>query len=66
MKENPKFFTTKKLDAIDYFQGNSFYNKYQDIKVKPNIFDTQQSFLLKRHDDKLRNEFLNSFNSKDY
>lgn len=36
--------------------------KYQDPAMKPNIFDTRKSFLLKMHDDKLRNDFLNSFN----
>jgi len=66
MKEDPKFYTKEELDARDYFQGNGIYAKYQDKREKYNIFDTRQSFLLKMHDDKLRNDFLNSFNSKDY
>lgn len=62
MLETPKSYTKEELDSIDYFQGTGFYKKHQDPKVKPNIFDTRQSFLLKMHDDKLRNEFLDSFN----
>ena len=64
IKETPNFYTKEELDAISYFQGTDFYSKHQDPKVKPNIFDTRQSFLLKMHDDKLRNEFLNSFNRR--
>ena len=57
MKEDPKFYTKEELDARDYFQGNGIYDKYQDKREKYNIFDTRQSFLLKMHDDKLRNDF---------
>ena len=56
--------TAKEQDAVDYFNGTGIYAKYQDIRTKPNIFDTRQSFLLKMHDPVLRNNFLNSFNSK--
>ena len=66
MKEEPKFYTKEELDTMNYFQGNGIYAKYQDKREKYNIFDTRQSFLLKMHDDKLRNDFLNSINSKDY
>ncbi len=55
MKEDPKFYTKEELDTRDYFQGNGIYAKYQDKREKYNIFDTRQSFLLKMHDDKLRN-----------
>ena len=60
--DKKSYYTKEELDAMNYFQGTGFYIKYQDLKVKPNIFDTRQSFLLKMHDDKLRNEFLDSFN----
>jgi len=60
MKEEPKFYTKEELDAMNYFQGNGIYAKYQDKREKYNIFDTRQSFLLKMHDDKLRNDFLNN------
>ena len=40
---------------MDYFNGTGFYQKEQDPTRKPNIFDTRQTFLLKMHDDKLRN-----------
>ena len=64
IKEIPDFYTKKELDAISYFQRTGFYLKHQDPKVKPNIFDTRQSFLLKMHDPILRENFLNSFNSQ--
>ena len=64
MKEDPKFYTKEELDAMAYFQGNSIYVKYQDKREKYNIFDTRQSFLLKMHDDKLINDFLNNLNHR--
>ena len=66
MKDKKSYYTKEKLDAIDYFDGTGFYQKQQNPEVKPNIFDTRQSFLLKMHDPVLRNNFLNSFKSKDY
>jgi hypothetical protein len=60
------YYTKEELDAMDYFHGTGFYQQYQDPEFKPNIFDTRQTFLLKMHDPVLRNNFLNSFNSKDY
>ena len=57
-------YTKEELDAIDYFQGTGFYARQQDPKMKPNIYDTRQSFLLKMHDDQMRDEFLASFNRK--
>ena len=62
--DKKSYYTKEELDAMNYFQGTGFYITYQDPKVKPNIFDTRQSFLLKMHDDKLRNEFLDSFNRR--
>jgi hypothetical protein len=32
-------------DALDYFNGRGFYEYHQNPKIKPNIFDTRQSFL---------------------
>jgi hypothetical protein len=66
IKENSNLYTKEELDAIDYFQGTGFYQKYQDPKLKPNIFNTRQTFLFKMHDPILRNHFLNSFNSENY
>ena len=62
IKENYNYYTKEELDAINYFYGNDFYEKYQDPKVRPNIYDTRQTFLLKMHDRTLRTNFLNSFN----
>ena len=53
-------YTREELDAIDYFKGTGFYARQQDPKTKPNIYDTRQSFLVKMHDDQMRNDFLNS------
>lgn len=64
MKEDPKFYTKEELDAMDYFQGNGIYAKYQDKREKYNIFDTRQSFLLKMHDEKVRTDFLNNLNRR--
>lgn len=54
-------YTKQELDAIAYFHGIGFYKKQQNPKVRPNIFDTRKSFLLKMHNPVLRHEFLNSF-----
>ena len=64
MMDKRNRYTKEELDAIDYFQGSGFYARQQDPKMKPNIYDTRQSFLLKMHDDQMRDEFLASFNRK--
>ena len=64
--DNKDWYSKEELDAMDYFNGTGFYHEEQDPTRKPNIFDTRQTFLLKMHDDKSRNDFLNSFNSKNY
>lgn len=55
-------WTEDELDAIAYFEGTGFYQKYQDPKLKPNpnIFETRQTYLLKMHDPIVRRNFLNS------
>ena len=62
--DNKNHYTKEELDAMDYFNGTGFYQKEQDPKQKPNIFDTRQTFLLKMHNPILRNNFLNSLNSR--
>lgn len=64
MMDKRNHYTKEELDAIAYFQGTGFYAKQQDPKMKPNIYNTRQSFLLKMHDDQVRDEFLASFNRK--
>jgi len=54
--------TSEEQDAVDYFNGTGIYAKLQDIKTKPNIFDTRQSFLRKMHDPIALDNFLDSFN----
>ena len=63
--DKKSYYTKEELDAMDYFHGTGFYRQHQDPKVKPNIFDTRQTFLLKMHDPVLRNNFLTSLNRKD-
>ena len=58
----PQRYTDEELDALAYFAGTGFYKSEQDPKKKPNKFDTRQSFLLKVHDEKMRNDFLSSYN----
>jgi len=48
--DKKSYYTKEELDAMDYFHGTGFYQKYQDPEVKPNIFYTRQSFLIKMHD----------------
>ena len=62
IKDTSKFYTKRELDAIDYFYGTGWYKKQQDPSMKPNVFDTRQSFLLKMHDQTRLIEFLDSFN----
>lgn len=54
------FYTKEELDAIDYFHGKGFYAKEQDPNVKPNMFDTRQSFLIKMHNPVMRKNFIKS------
>jgi hypothetical protein len=56
--DNTRYYTKEELDAIDYCHRTGIYAKSQDPKTKPNIFDTRKNYLLKMHDDKLRDEFL--------
>jgi len=56
------YYTKEELDAISYFKGTGFYAQQQDPKMKPNIFDTRQTFLLKMQDKTVRKKFLESLN----
>lgn len=62
MIDTPKFYTKEELDAMNYFCGTGFYKQHQDPSVRPNIFDSRQSLVMKMHDEKMRDNFLNSFN----
>ena len=63
MIDIPTRYTKEELDAVSYFQGTGFYAKQQDPNLKPNIFDTRQTFLLKMQDKNARTNFLKSFNN---
>ena len=54
------FYTKEEVDAINYFHGKGFYAKTQDLSIKPNIFDTRQSFLRKMHNPVMRKNFIKS------
>ena len=64
MIDKKSYYTKEELNAMDYFQGNGIYAKYQDKRERYTIFDTRQSFLLKMYNDKLKNDFLNSLNRR--
>lgn len=38
IKDNSKFYTKHELDTIYYFHGTDFYQKYQSLAMKPNVF----------------------------
>ena len=61
MLDNKSYYTKEELNAMDYFHGTGFYQKQQDPKVKPNVFDTRQSFLRKMEDPIVLDNFLNNF-----
>lgn len=62
IQDKPTNYTKQELDAMDYFSGTGFYTKHQDPSVRPNIFDSRQSLVIKMHDEEMRDNFLNSFN----
>ena len=66
IKDTSGFYRKEEVDAINYFHGKGFYAKEQDPSVKPNIFDTRQSFLIKMHNPVMRKNFLKSLTSIDY
>lgn len=55
------FYTKEELDAIDYFHGTGIYRKHQDPSVKPNIYDTRQSLLIKMHDPVMCKNFIKTY-----
>jgi hypothetical protein len=56
-----KLLTHQEKDALDYFRGTGFYAHYQNPKVKPNIFDSRRSFLIKMQNFEMRNTFLKTY-----
>ena len=60
--DDSRLYSAEELDAIDYFNGEGCYAKFQDPHVAPNKFDTRKSFLLKMHDASAREKFLKNFN----
>lgn len=65
MQDKYKLLSPEEQDAINYFTGEGFYRYKQDLRTKPNVFDTRESFLLKMHDESNRNRFLNSLQESD-
>jgi len=57
-----KLLSTEEKDAIAYFQGTGFYADCQKLEERPNVFDTRETFLLKMHNTKMRENFLNGLN----
>lgn len=56
------YYTKEELDAISYFKGTGFYAKQQNPKMKPNIFDTRETLLLKMQDKTVRKKYIESLN----
>ena len=48
------------LKRLGMKETSSFYAKAQDSSMKPNIFDTRQSFLMKMHNPVMRKNFIES------
>ena len=61
IRDTSSFYKKEEVDAINYFHGKGFYAKTQDPNMKPNIFDTRQSFLMKMHNPVMRKNFIKSF-----
>ena len=64
LSSSKEFFSAEEKDAIAYFEGTGFYQYYQKIEKRPNIYDTRETFLLKMHDQYARDKFLNSLQLK--
>ena len=61
IQETSSVYTKEEVDAMNYFHGKGFYAKTQDSSMKPTIFDTRQSFLMKMHNPVMRQNFIKSF-----
>lgn len=62
ISSSDKLFSPEEKDAIAYFQGTGFYADCQRLEERPNVFDTRETFLLKMHNPKMRENFLNGLN----
>jgi hypothetical protein len=62
ISSSEQLFSTEEKDAIAYFQGTGFYADCQRLEERPNMFDTRETFLLKMHNPKMRENFLNRLN----
>lgn len=62
ISSSEQLFSTEEKDAIAYFQGTGFYADCQRLEERPNVFDTRETFLLKMHNPKMRENFLNGLN----
>lgn len=60
LNDQKLYYTQPELTAMDYFNGVGFYEKQQNPHVKPNIFDTRETFIRKMHDSIERERFLRS------
>lgn len=62
LSSSKKFFSAEEKDAIAYFEGTGFYQYHQKIEKRPNVFDTRETFLLKMHNQEIRDNFLDALN----
>ena len=46
MIDDRNFYSEKELDAINYFEGKSFYARYQDLSIALNIYMTPDNLFV--------------------
>ena len=51
-----------RLELAGLYQGTGFYADCQRLEERSNVFDTRETFLLKMHNPKMREKFLNGLN----
>jgi len=50
--------------VVDYLHGRGTCEKFQDLKTRPNLYDTRQTFLKKMENPEMRQKFLESYNQR--
>ena len=70
MKKDVRVYTDiwskEELNAINYYQGTGVFQKYQNPNVKPNIYDTRKTFILKMRNQSMRLRFMRSYEELEY
>lgn len=64
LKNFEKWSTDDEKFALDYFHKKGKYEKFQDLKIPPNLYDTRQTFLKKIKNPEIGQEFLKNYNEQ--